>query len=359
MARMKHRAKNSEQGVALIMVIFMIVLCSALLISLSDSTYTAMRVNRLTEQRVKAEYILKSAVNFARVLIQADTTLFDDPTQDDWMQFRDGREVPGELIGLREPNVRISLLIAPDNAKIPLLELIQTSGVDPGWRDVLTALFRDLGFDNPPPPSNDTNGNQPQPNYSSTQLVANLIDYLDVDKVSYSDGPFQGIESDLPQGVEFPDTGRIESLQSELTSIPGFTPSRVQQLIPYLSISGRARININAAPRRVLRALIEGLDPTSSGSVATGEADKLISCRDPANGGPYNDGFYSQIDACITPSVANKIKPKLTNKSNIFSVIAKVEYGITSNLPVPSFYASALLRENSGRLPQTDDFLLY
>jgi type II secretory pathway component PulK len=349
---MKRRAENQEQGVALIMVIFMVVLCSAILISLSDSTYTAMRVNRTTEQRVKAEYIMKSAVNFARVLIQNDSTQFDDPSRDDWMQFRDGREVPGELIGVSESNVRISLMIAPENAKIPLVEVVQSAGVDTAWRDILVSLFKDLGFDNPPT-NNDPNEATPARAYSSTEMVANLIDYLDNDQVSYSDGSFQGTESELPQGTEFPNQGRIESLQSELTSIPGFTPLRVQQLIPYISIHRKAQININAAPRRVLRALIEGLDPTTAGGTAVAEADKLILCRDPANGGPYNESFRTQMSACITPSTAERIKPKLTNKASIFSVITKVEYGNTS------FFSSAYLEEKNGRLPEIKDFLVY
>ena len=353
---MKHCAKNHEQGVALIMVIFMVVLCSAILVSLSDSTYTAMRINRTTEQRVKAEYIMKSAVNFARVLIQNDATEFDDPSRDDWMQFQEGREVPGELVGISEPNVRISLMIAPENSKIPLVEVVQSTGVDKAWRDVLVSLFQNLGFDNPPT-MNNTVEDQPSRVYSSKEMVANLIDYLDNDQVSYPDDGFQGIESELPQGTEFPNAGRIESLQSELTSIPGFTPLRVQQLLPYVSIHRKAQININAAPRRVLRALVEGLDPTSAGGAAEAEADKLILCRDPANGGPYNQSYRTQINACITPSVADRIKPKLTNKANIFSVIVKVEYGTASSNP--SFFASAYLEEKSGRLPEVKDFLVY
>jgi hypothetical protein len=91
---------------ALIMIVFMIALASAILISLTDSTYVAMRLNGAAEQRIKAEYILKSAVNVAQVLIKSDLTNFDDPTQDAWMIFVEGREVPGELLAIPEPNIR-------------------------------------------------------------------------------------------------------------------------------------------------------------------------------------------------------------------------------------------------------------
>jgi type II secretory pathway component PulK len=97
---------------ALILVIFMVALASTILIALTDSTYVAMRLNSATEKRVKAEYILKSAVNVAQVLIKNDTTAYDSPTEDAWMQFRDGQEVPGEMIGLKEPNVRISMQVS-------------------------------------------------------------------------------------------------------------------------------------------------------------------------------------------------------------------------------------------------------
>lgn len=343
------------------MVIFMVVLCSALLVSLSDSTYTAMRVNRITEQRVKAEYILKSAVNFARVLIKADNTDFDDPNTDDWMQFQEGREVPGELVGINEPNVKISLLIAPENAKVPILEILNTSGTaDIAWRDVIHKLFVGLGFDNQPTAPNNSSGGPPVPSYSAAEMTANLIDYLDADQDSYSDPAFPGMESNLPQGSEFPNSTRVESLQSTLLSIPGFTPLRVQQLLPYVSSirdKGGAgtppKVNINAASAQVLSALIEGLDSTFAGGPATSEAEKLIQCRDPANGGPYNQNYQNQITSCITPSVAAKIMPKITAKTDIFSVIAKVEYGNAA------FFANALLKDKANQLPDVQDFQVY
>ncbi len=356
MAAMKHCAKNQEHGVALIMVIFMIVLCSALLISLSDSTYTAMRVNRITEQRVKAEYILKSAINFARVLIQKDGTDFDDPTQDDWMQFQDGREVPGELVGVNEPNVKISLLISPENAKIPLLKIIDVSGPDPVWRDVVFKLFQGLGFDNEPTSPDNASAEPPVPFYTSAEMVGNLIDYLDQDSDSYSSGQFQGMESNLPQGSEFPNTTRVDSLQSTLLAIPGFTPLKVQQLLPYISVQDKgatAKINIGSASVQVLSALIEGLDPSFNSATASAEAEKLIQCRDPASGGPYNSNLSSQITQCA-PNAPPTLSSKLIAQTTIFSVIAKVEYGNAS------FFASAFLKtKNNNKLPEITEFLVY
>ncbi len=333
------------------MVIFMIVITSALLVSLTDSTYISMRLNRATEQRLKAEYILKSAVNVSQVLIKSDTTQYDDPQQDLWMKFVEGAELPGELVGVTEPNVRVSLLIASEKGKIPLLSVLSSSGVDPAWRNVLVALFENLGFDNEQQNRANSSASTPSKTYSSKEMVVNLIDYLDVDKDSYSSSDFQaqGIEGELPTGEEFRNDRVMESIASELGSIPGFTPDRVQRILPFVSIRTRDTININAASLEVLQALIKGTDASAN----PGEAQQLIACRDPAQGGPFNQNFASQMSACIDSNVANTIKPKLVAQGDVFSVIAKVDYGITT------FMASANLKSVNGRLPTIENFLLY
>ena len=216
---------------AIIMVVFMIALASAVLISLSDSTYVAMRLNSAAEQRIKAEYILKSAVNVAQVLIKNDLTDYDDPTQDAWMAFREGREVPGELLALPEPNIRVSLLIQSANGKLPLLQLYDSSGIKPDWKSITLRLFQQLGFDQPLLPMNQTADSSPLPD--SKQLLSNLIDYLDPDTDNFpGDNEIPpGIEANLPTGHTFRNTGSLDSLSKELPAIPGFTPGRIQRIL--------------------------------------------------------------------------------------------------------------------------------
>ena len=93
---------RSERGLALLIVIFIITLAGALVISMAETTYVSMRMNRASEQRVQAEYLLKSAVNFARVLIKDDASPSDDdPVNDIWFTFVNGQIIPGDLLGLR------------------------------------------------------------------------------------------------------------------------------------------------------------------------------------------------------------------------------------------------------------------
>lgn len=341
--------KSVEKGVALITVILMIAITSALLVSLTDSTYISLRLNRAAEQRVTAEYILKSAVNVAQVLIKIDGTTYDSPTEDAWMQFVDGRDIPGEFVGVTEPNVKISLLISSEKGKIPLLSLSPAAGTNPTWRDTLVALFKNLGFDSDPKLANQsTQKGGSEKNYSSAEMVANLIDYLDADKNSYADSSFsaQGIEGDLPPGEEFRNENTIESLSSELSSIPGFSANRIQRLLPFVSSRSRDSINVNSASAEVFEAIVQGLDSSAS----PGLGQKLVECRNPA----YDGSYRSQISTCIGADTAQQIEKVLVIQSDLYYVIAKVEFGLAT------FMATATLKGSaSGRLPLIEDFQVY
>jgi hypothetical protein len=325
---------------ALIMIVFMIALASAILISLTDSTYVAMRVNGAAEQRIKAEYILKSVVNVAQVLIKTDTNQFDDPKEDAWMMFAEGREVPGELLALPEPNIRVSLLITSTNAKIPLLEIYTTvGGAQPKWKTIVHKLFITLGFDQPLP-MNYAPDSSPLPD--SKQLVSNLIDYLDKDKENFpADGFFPpGIEETLPNGQTFPNSGSIDSLASELPAIPGFSPGRVQRLLPYITKSRVKNINVNAAPMEVLLAV----------AANETEAANIERCRNPAAGGRPIQNTASDLSECGVTDPNNLFAPE----GKRYEVIAKVEYGTAM------FIASADLdKTGAGRLPKIESFQMY
>jgi type II secretory pathway component PulK len=327
-----------EAGIALILVILMIALATALVVALTDSTYVAMRLNAAAERRVKAEYILKSAVNLARVLIKGDKTPFDDPREDAWMQFIDGGEVPGAFIGINEPNVRIQLQITSEGGKIPIRKLVPSGSADVLQRDCILRLFKALGFDNDQQEVDQTGLFQGR-HFKSDELVANLIDYMDSDSDSYSAAGFaQGIEGNLPTTNPFRNEP-IDSLASELGSIPGFTPARVQRLIPLLTVSSSTRINVNAAPKEVIMALSSDIDDP--------EAQAIVDFRNPANGGPFTDTSWTTDLTRLAGSSDPNITNLATFKGTYFEVLSKVDYGTSY------FMARAILSAtNPGELPE-------
>ncbi len=333
---------------ALILVIFMVALASTILIALTDSTYVAMRLNSATEKRVKAEYILKSAVNVAQVLIKNDTTAYDSPTEDAWMQFRDGQEVPGEMIGLKEQNVRISMQVSSEAAKIPIRNVLSVQGQpDLKWIEIVTTLFSVLGFDTPDPTPTGQSAGQQQP-IDSKQMVVNLVDYLDRDKENASIANYPpGIEAQLPTEQEFRNDMTIDSLASELGAIPGFSPYRVQRMLMFISNTALRTININAATPEV----IQSLSPEIDASIA----QQIITFREPAGGGPFTDlNFRTQLSQILGPDLSGRISPLVTPEGSYFDVIAKVEYGTST------FMATAeLVKRGTGRLPLIKSFQLY
>lgn len=335
--------QRPQRGVALLMVVFMIALASALLISLTDSTYVAMRLNSAAEHRIKAEYILKSAVSVAQVLVKTDITPYDDPQQDAWMAFADGREVPGDMLGLPEPNIRVTLMIASKSGKIPLARVWQAGNpTDTTWRDIVTALFRILGFDTPDPNTNTSNS---APFVNAEEMVANLIDYLDSDQTNYQQNNFaSGVEANLPVDVQFRNEGTIDSLASELASIPGFTPGRIQKILPfvYVSMKNVPQVNLNAAPYEVVAAM------TDQNSAA-----QILACR---QGGQSNQGPFksvSDLQACGV-TVTGPRSGIFSVSGTLYEVISKVEYGTAA------FMASAELSgAGSGKLPTITNFQVY
>jgi type II secretory pathway component PulK len=348
----------AERGVALLLVIFMIALSAILLVSLADSTYVTMRLNSATERRVQAEYILKSAVHFARVLIKNDITPQDDPTQDAWMQFADGREIPGETLGIPEPNVRISLAIISQGGKFPMQRLLGNNAQpDKQYIEILARLLNNLGFNNPSPagssPSRSSAGGGPaqQRDFTAEQLVANIVDYLDTDQTSFSlpglPGTFQGIEGDLDSESPLRNEGRFDALASELASVPGFTPEKVQKLFNYVANTRAPKININSASSELIRAL----DP----NITEADEKRISDFRTPGGGGPFTaNDLRQQLNGLIDSTIVDRLSPILTADTTNFNVIAKVDYGTSV------FMGSAELRKTgSGKLPELKAMLLY
>jgi type II secretory pathway component PulK len=350
---MKQRAISGQSGLALIMVIVMIAITSALLMSLTDSTYISMRLNRTAEQRSKAEYILKSAINLAAVLIKSDNNDTDDRRNDVWMRFEQGAEIPTEWLGVNDPNTSVSLLISSEKGKIPIKSLVRGSQADPFWPSVMVGLFEALDFDNGPL-STAVTADGPVQLPSSKQLVASLIDYLDEGTDSFSQDDMQGIEGDLPPTEEFRNDGRIDSLASELSSIPGFSSGRIQALLPFVSERTSGQINISAANEMVLRALVRA---AASDLSDADEANKIVGCRDPETGFSFDNNFQSQLRECgVDERFINLASSgKIGTKGDVFYVIAKIEYGNAIR-----FMASAYILKTAGsRMPTIDTLLLY
>lgn len=313
-------ARNSQGGIALIIVVFIIALATILVVNLTHSTFIEAQLNTNIERSLKAEYLLKSTVNIARQLIIADGRTADS-FKDDWGRFRDGLEIQAEVLGINEPNVRIELEIRSEGGKINLnaLRPLTLGSTDTRWRDVLTRLFQSevLNFDNDQ--EEDHTGLFPGKVFQAKDMVAALIDYMSASNDPYQDGDYRGIKSP-GRDLGFPPNGGPIRRLAELSSIPGFSPRRMQLLMPLITVSGQVgQININVAEAVVLSALHPDLTPTLVAEIrnfANSEA------------GPFTRSEVgAQLAAIIGESLEKDIKSMVTTLDSYFQVISKVDYG--------------------------------
>lgn len=290
----------------------------------------------MVEHGMQAEYLLKSAVNIARILIKADVSAEDGP-QDLWGKFSNGAPIPLELLGIQQPNTSVALEIRPEESKIPLRALVPISGGEPDlkWRGVLSRLFKNLGFDDDD--QEDQTGYFPGRRFSADEMVANLIDYMDQDKESYNPGDFaMGIEKDLPADI-FPNTRM--SRVGELRAIPGFTPARIRKLEPLVTVFGNSRINLNLAPAVVLRSL--------SDDFGEKEVEEITAFRKSEEGPFTFENQKEKLSEIIGEQAYDRVNTMISVESRWFQVLAKVDYGTTTY-----FMRAFLSKEGSGELPQ-------
>ncbi len=328
--------RSSERGIALLLAIFVVALASILVVDLAYTSYLGSRLSSITTKSLQAEYLLKSAVNFARTLIKEDTSPEDAP-QDNWASFIAGQVVPMNLLGIDTPGVTVSIEITPEEAKFPLRSILTRNGgeVDVKWRDAAMRLFQKLGFDDDLTEVDQTKL-FPEKHFKSDELVAVLIDYMDTDKDSYEDqtgGFTRGFEGELAEEVFANE--RLKRI-GELANIPGFTPARLRKLSPLVTVFGRGVLNINLASSVILESLHEDIDKS--------QAEAIVNFR---NSQPFDDNNRrDELTNIIGEETYNAISSMLDIRSRWFQVLAKVDYGTSTY-----FMRAYLSKADEGELP--------
>lgn len=330
---------------ALILVLFIVALSSVLVVNFTYTANLEARSHLQTQRSLEAEYLLKSALNFARALIYSDATPRVDAMQDAWAFFANGAQVPAQFLDIQNPGVSVGLEIRPEDSKIPIRDVVS----EPKRRPMLVALFRELGFDEDG--EQDQTGLMPGRVMNSIDLVAALIDYMDPDGESFREGEYNGIESELPKD-HFPNKQILRL--GELASIPGFTPNRLRKLTPFIRTRGRYRININLAPKVVLRSIEEDL---TADEMTESEVQAIIDYRSGEGDGPFGENsanLRQELSDLIGQDLADKIYWTFASDSTYFQVIAKIDYGNAAY-----FMRAYLSQEGEKEIPAIESLEFY
>lgn len=316
---------QKQSGLALILVIFLVALLSIAMLTLASATYMSSRLSRSVEKQFKAEFLLKSGLNVARAIIQSNKANGDPGKLESWGMFTDGTTVDAKLLGITDSDVNLSLEIRPEDSKLPLNKLRDLSGGSPTahnqflkWRTIFVRLFQLLKFDEDK--QADIKGPFKGRVFTSEELVANLIDYMDPDNDSYAgEGGFaRGIEGEFnPDDRVFPEQGGKMDRIDELSVIPGFTSDRIRRLSNHVTPVLETEIDINFASKAVLMALDTSLSPA--------QADQIIHYREEQ--GPFNSSTYSSELPKMLPDFNTLSAAFIKNRSLVLQVITKVQFG--------------------------------
>jgi general secretion pathway protein K len=229
---------------ALLIVLVVVALLTALLSDLAFSTLVDMRLTETFRDSTRAYYLAKGGINAGRMILQADSNSYD-ALNELWSKG---------VVNYPVAEGSVTIRIEDQDGKLSLNGLVQGNNpqvvmIDRFYRFLVAMELDDKG--NP------------------AELTAALIDWLDTGDQPYTaihtDGlsiPVSGAEDSYYRGLEQPyscKNGPLETLE-ELTLVKGFTPDIVRLISPYLSVNDTVQVNINTASAEVLMSLDLAID---------------------------------------------------------------------------------------------------
>ncbi|MDD2943542.1 MAG: type II secretion system protein GspK [bacterium] len=272
---MSQPAQNREGGFALLLVVFILSLASIVALETGRMAFFDRRNTRGFVESIQGEYVLKSGLNLARVLLELPKLegVNEDWLGDPWAMIGQAPSLPIEgLTG--EP--RISIV---DNSGLININALgndtSQAGIFTGfnnpqtqgggisdrrsafWKHAAANLFEEIGLvrEELGTDSLSTIGGVA---FGPPLLPSVIDDWIDGDNQSFSSENYdvEGVESFAPK--EFFFNRKLYAIE-ELMNIPGFTSSRVLMLSKFLradpGINNNQLININTAPAEVLAAM--------------------------------------------------------------------------------------------------------
>lgn len=234
------KPRRGNRGMALLIVLVVVAMLTALLSDLAFSTLVDMRLTETFRDSTRAYYLAKGGINAGRMILQADTNSYDT-LNELW-----SRGVVNYPVA---DGSSISIQIEDQDGKLAINGMVsgnnpQVITIDRFYRFLVAMDLGDRG--------------------DPAELTAALIDWLDTGGDPYTeihtDGqsiPVAGAEDVYYQDLKEPyhcKNGPLETLE-ELSLVKGFTPEIVKLISPHLAINKTVKINVNTASAEVLMSL--------------------------------------------------------------------------------------------------------
>lgn len=291
-------ALNNERGAALILVILMVSIIVAVTMELNASSRANVYEAANFRDRIKTLYIAKSGFNAAATLLLRDNNNYDALTEI-WARTEILSPYSAQLF---EGDGHCTLIIEDESGRIPVHKLVSGSAYNQQYRDILARFLSLPEFDLKPD--------------QVESIIDSIKDWLDSDE----DISSRGAESAYYQTLAPPynsKNGALDSLD-ELLLVHGITPEIFfgaegkPGIRDFLTVYGDGQININTAPKMVLRALSVDMTPERAEAM-----DNFR--RDPAN--QVSDRtWYKKADNMAEVNLADNIISVKSKNFRISSV---------------------------------------
>ncbi len=286
----------NNRGIALITVILIIGILVAVAIELNRSSRAAIYDAANLSDGIKLTYIAKSGFYGAAAILANSNNTYDS-LRDDWAKT--------ELLSVQSKTLFTDgyfIAIVEDEAgKIPLNKLVIGNEYNPAIKEILIRLLRQEEFG-----LNETKANE---------IVDSLKDWIDADN-SVSG---HGVESSYYSSLDPPYEAKNAQLDciEELLMVKGVTKEiyygtkEKPGLAGFVTVDSDGVININTAPKMVLRALADGINAEL--------ADRMDEYRRKDGNDLSNPLWYKKVAGMEGVT----IKPELIAvKSNYFKIIS-------------------------------------
>ena len=292
----------NERGIALILVILMISIIVAVTLQLNRSSRSDVYEAVNLSDGIKLHYIAKSGFNGGQALLLDDTNSFD-ALNEDWTTKIDLISAKWESMFT---NTSLKINIEDESGKIQINKLITGNNYNPDIRDLLIRLLSLPEF-------------KLEQNRIN-EIVDSIKDWMDADdEVTGS-----GAESSYYMSMEKPYQAKNGPLDciDELLMIRGITRElyygtrETPGLVNYLSIYGDGIININTAPKPVLKAL--------STEITDDAAARMDEYRKTEGADLSDPMWYKKITGAANISIDSRL---ITTKSDYFKITSRGKLG--------------------------------
>ena len=251
--RLNSREDQGRRGSVLVYVVWAVILLSLFATSVSSRALFALNLaERLAGQR-QASYIAQAAIPAAGVVLAQDLSPMVDGANELWAhdphRFHDYPMGGGTLRVTPEP-------IGEDGGarRYGMADEDQRVNLNTAPAEVLERLLEDVG------------GLRPR---EAAEAAASIEDWRDPDDDQRPSGAENFYYRSLRDGYQCKD-GPLENAE-ELLLVKGVSPEVYARVAPLVTVYGSGRVNLNTAPRPVLRALglsdagVEGLTAFRAG----------------------------------------------------------------------------------------------